>query len=81
MDNGNTALSGGQPHPGSPVNARGQVRHAIDLAGLVREAGVEMVQVVDVDGRTDIRSAIQAGMEYDGVAVVIARGECVQWKN
>jgi len=79
LDNGTTALSGGQPHPASPVDARGMPRQAIDLAALARDAGAGMVHVVDLDQGQDIRGAIKAGTDFDGLAVVIARGQCPRW--
>jgi indolepyruvate ferredoxin oxidoreductase alpha subunit len=81
LDNGTTALSGGQPHPASRVDARGRPRHAVDLAALAREAGAGTVRVVDLDhGKDDdIRGAIETGMNFDGVAVVISRGRCPRW--
>ncbi len=76
LDNGTTALSGRQPHPGSRVDARGRPRRAVDLAALAREAGAGMVGVVDLDGGQDIRGPLEMGMHFDGLAVVIARGQC-----
>jgi indolepyruvate ferredoxin oxidoreductase alpha subunit len=77
LDNGTTALSGGQPHPGTPVDARGIPRRAVDLVALARETGAGSIQVVDLDRAQEIYGPIRAGMEHDGVAVVIARGQCV----
>ncbi|MFQ6100375.1 MAG: thiamine pyrophosphate-dependent enzyme [Anaerolineae bacterium] len=79
LDNGTTALSGGQPHPASRVDARGKPRRAVDLAALAREAGAGEVRVVDLDRGKDVRAAIEAGMHFDGLAVVIARGRCIRW--
>jgi indolepyruvate ferredoxin oxidoreductase alpha subunit len=79
LDNGTTALSGGQPHPASRTDARGRPRRAVDLAALAHEAGADMVQVVDLDHGGDIRAAIEMGMDFDGVAVVIAHGQCPRW--
>jgi indolepyruvate ferredoxin oxidoreductase alpha subunit len=79
LDNGTTALSGGQPHPASRADARGSPRRAVDLAALAREAGADMVQVVDLDHDEDIRAAIEMGMDFDGLAVVVARGRCPRW--
>lgn len=79
LDNGTTALSGGQPHPASRADARGRPRCAVDLAALAREAGAGVVQVVDLDHGEDIRAAIERGMNFDGVAVVIARQQCPRW--
>jgi TPP-dependent indolepyruvate ferredoxin oxidoreductase alpha subunit len=52
----------------------------VDLAALARAAGADTVRVVDLDRGEDIRSAIEEGMNCDGMAVVIARGRCVRWK-
>lgn len=79
LDNGTTALSGGQPHSGSGLDVRGEPKPAVDLAELSRAAGVEFVRVVDVDHGDDATSAIEAGLEVDGAAVVIIRGQCVRW--
>ncbi len=82
LDNGTTALSGGQPHPASRVDARGRLQRAVDLAALAREAGAGMVRVVDLDHGEDIRGAIENGMNHHGgVAVVIARGQCPRWSQ
>jgi indolepyruvate ferredoxin oxidoreductase alpha subunit len=79
LDNGTTALSGGQPHPASRVDARGQPRPAVDLAALARDAGADVVRVVDLAPVEDVRAAIEMGMDRGGVAVVIARGRCPRW--
>jgi indolepyruvate ferredoxin oxidoreductase alpha subunit len=80
LDNGTTALSGGQPHPGTVVDARGQPRRAVDLAALARAAGAQTVRVVDLDRGEDIGAAIEAGLRAEQVAVVIARGQCPRWE-
>jgi indolepyruvate ferredoxin oxidoreductase alpha subunit len=76
LDNGTTALSGGQPHPASPEDARGRPRSGVDLASLARQAGAGAVTLVDLDRGENPRNAIEAGLGFDGVAVVIARGLC-----
>jgi indolepyruvate ferredoxin oxidoreductase alpha subunit len=79
LDNGTTALSGGQPHPASRADARGRPQRAVDLAALARGAGAGMVKVIDLDRGEDIRAAIEMGIDFDRVAVVIARGQCPRW--
>jgi len=79
LDNGTTALSGGQPHPASPVDARGKPRRAVDLVTLARQTGAGMVEVVDLDRGEDIRAAIEREIDFDGGAVLIARGQCPRW--
>jgi indolepyruvate ferredoxin oxidoreductase alpha subunit len=77
LDNGTTALSGLQPHPGSGVDARGNPRKAIRLEGLAQEAGAKTVKVINLDRGEKPHAAIEAGMQAEGVNVVIARGKCV----
>jgi len=40
-----------------------------------------MVTVVDLDRGEEIEGALSAGVSSDGVAVVIARGQCPRWKS
>ncbi|MGC9395608.1 MAG: thiamine pyrophosphate-dependent enzyme [Anaerolineae bacterium] len=80
LDNGTTALSGGQPHPASGVDARRAPQRAVDLAALVRACGVEDVFVADIDRGDDICPAVEAGLQAEGVAVVIACGKCRRWE-
>ncbi len=77
LDNGTTALSGGQPHPASPVDTRGRSRRTVDLAALAHAAGAGVVRVADLDNGEDIQPALAQGLDFDGLAVVIARGQCI----
>lgn len=79
LDNGTTALSGGQPHPASGIDARHAPQRPVDLAALACTCGVNDVRVADIDHGDNIRAAIDAGLWTDGVAVVIARGKCPRW--
>ena len=77
LDNGTTALSGGQPHPASTVDARGHSCDPVDLAGLAREAGALQVRSVDVNsGEMVVVQAIEDLLGVDGVSVMVARGPC-----
>jgi TPP-dependent indolepyruvate ferredoxin oxidoreductase alpha subunit len=73
------ALFGGHPHPTSPTDARGRPRKRVDLATLAHTAGAGLVKVINLDRDGDIRSAIAAGVDQQGVAVVIACGLCLRW--
>jgi len=80
LDNGTTALSGGQPHPATGVDARNAPRKAVDIAALVRACGVDKVQIANIDHGDDICAAVEAGLQAEGVTVVIARGQCHRWE-
>jgi indolepyruvate ferredoxin oxidoreductase alpha subunit len=76
LDNGTTGISGGQPHAASSLDARGQQQRAVALAELARAAGAGLVREVDVNAGEDIGRAIELGLDYVGVAVIIAHGWC-----
>jgi indolepyruvate ferredoxin oxidoreductase alpha subunit len=81
LDNGITALSGGQAHPASAVNARGIAQLTVDVAALARDAGAGLVEVVDLDQGEDVHAALARGVDFEGVAVLIARGQCIKWSG
>ena len=47
LDNGTTAMTGHQDHPGSGISAQGTITEKVDIEKLVRGAGVRDVQVVN----------------------------------
>jgi indolepyruvate ferredoxin oxidoreductase alpha subunit len=77
LDNRTTALSGLQPHPGSDLDARGRSRRPVELEALARDAGAGTVHLVNLDQGGNIQEAIDEGIGFDGLAVIIARGACV----
>lgn len=79
LANGITALSGGQPHPGTAHDIRGKPRPPIDLAALVRAAGVELVRVVDPEDAQATQAAFEEGLMAGRLAVVIAQAACPRW--
>jgi indolepyruvate ferredoxin oxidoreductase alpha subunit len=79
LDNGTTALSGGQPHAGSPRDARGTPRRAVDLADVASAVGAERVTVVDLDRGQEIGQALAQGLDTPALTVVVARGRCRRW--
>jgi indolepyruvate ferredoxin oxidoreductase alpha subunit len=79
LDNGTTALSGGQPHPGSGTDLRGVQVPAVDLAALARAAGAPSVQAVGSRDKEQLQQAFARGMDREGLTVVIAQGSCPQY--
>jgi len=75
LDNGTTALTGGQPHPGSPRDERGNPRQAVDLAGLIAGVGVAP-QICSPKQPAALAAAIDAALEDDGLQVIVLRGSC-----
>ncbi len=78
LDNGTTALTGGQAHPGSANDARGAPQRVIDLAEVVRGCGIEP-RVIATDDVAALRAAFAEGLRGAGTRVVIARGPCPKY--
>lgn len=76
LDNGTTALTGCQPHAGTPYDVRGRQVHAVDLASLITLLGGRAPLVVDPMRQTETREAIRAGLRSTGLEVIVARGLC-----
>jgi indolepyruvate ferredoxin oxidoreductase alpha subunit len=79
LDNGITALSGGQPHPGSPRDARGNPRSVVDMAALARASGANRVETVPVHSKDHLKVAIETGLKAEGISVIIASGPCPRY--
>ena len=76
LDNRTTAMTGHQPHPGSPPDSRSSAASSVTLEEVVRGCGVKWLRVVDpYDVETTI-DAVNEAITQDGVSVMIARREC-----
>lgn len=72
MDNGTTAMTGHQPHPGVAEDGH----PAVDMEGLVRACGVASVETFDAYAVKDLTKAFRRALDREGVSVIIARHEC-----
>jgi indolepyruvate ferredoxin oxidoreductase alpha subunit len=79
LANETTALSGGQPHPGSNHDIQGLPRTPLDMARLIEATGPALVRVVDPENRDETRAAFAAGLDAQGVGVVIVERACPLW--
>jgi indolepyruvate ferredoxin oxidoreductase alpha subunit len=79
LANGTTALSGGQPHPGTAHDVLGRSRRAVDLTALIHAMGVDLVRVVDPLDRRATEAAYEEGLDAAGVSVVIVERACPLW--
>jgi indolepyruvate ferredoxin oxidoreductase, alpha subunit len=75
LDNGGTAMTGFQPHPGLPVNALGEEAPVVDIAAVCQAMGAK-VEVGDPFDLTATRKALNRLMEEEGVKVLILRQSC-----
>jgi indolepyruvate ferredoxin oxidoreductase alpha subunit len=80
LANETTALSGGQPHPGTSHDTQGHPRKPVDLYALAQAAGAEIIHEVDPEERKATEAALDDGLTSDRLAVVIARRACPMWE-
>ncbi len=78
LDNGTTAMTGGQPHPGIANGIRGGAAPKADVAEVCRAAGVGSVVVVDPYDVAATRRALRAAVAQPGVSVVVTSRACVE---
>jgi len=76
LDNGTTAMTGHQDHPGTGISAQGKEAGAVHLEQLVRGMGIDDVRVVDAFDMKALRSAVKSSLNSAELSVIIVRGEC-----
>jgi len=78
LDNGTTAMTGGQAHPAAGKTIRGDAATTVDLPALCRALGVKVVKVVDPYDVAATSLALQQALAAPGVSVVITNRPCVE---
>lgn len=76
LDNGTTAMTGHQPHPGVNTGPLGVERTQINIEELVRGCGVKDVHLVKPFKVRKTIEAVRAAMQYDGISVIISQEFC-----
>ncbi len=76
LDNGTTAMTGHQPHPGVDTEKIGDPTTHIDIEGVVRSLGVTHITTIKPLKVKASVEAIKAAVEYEGVSVVISQELC-----
>ncbi|OGO06626.1 MAG: hypothetical protein A2Y73_06910 [Chloroflexi bacterium RBG_13_56_8] len=78
LDNGTTALTGGQVHPGSDVDARGHPQKAIDLMEVIRGCSLEP-QLCTPGDVPSLEAAFEEALTAEALRVVVVRGPCPRY--
>ncbi|XUW99527.1 MAG: indolepyruvate ferredoxin oxidoreductase subunit alpha [Dehalogenimonas sp.] len=76
LDNGTTAMTGHQGHPGSGISVTGQPGNRIVIEDLVRGTGVKNIVIANAFDLKTIRSELRRAISSDQLEVLIIRGEC-----
>ncbi len=77
MDNGTTAMTGHQDHPGCSYTLSQGPTQKIDIEGLCRAINVPLIQKINPFKMDEVEAAFKKAADFDGVNVVIAEGPCV----
>jgi len=76
LDNGTTALTGLQPHPGIPRNARGEKTPAVELRQIVQAMPIDFIREINMFDKEKSKPVLKEGLTRKGLGVIIARGLC-----
>ncbi|NTW37673.1 MAG: indolepyruvate ferredoxin oxidoreductase subunit alpha, partial [Syntrophobacteraceae bacterium] len=84
LDNGTTAMTGHQPHPGVELTPAGKKPPRVSLEGIVRGCGVERVFTVNplqVKKTQEVLQGLRDHMKEPGVSVLISKSPCPLFEN
>ncbi|NYB51912.1 MAG: indolepyruvate ferredoxin oxidoreductase subunit alpha [Methanobacteriaceae archaeon] len=81
LDNRTTAMTGGQPHPGLPVDGMGLEAPEISIPDIVRACGVDFVEIINPLNVRKSRELFEQALQFKGVAVVISQYPCMLIKS
>jgi indolepyruvate ferredoxin oxidoreductase alpha subunit len=81
LDNRTTAMTGGQPHPGLPVDGMGEMAPEISIEKIVKAVGVEFLEVINPVSVDISKEIFKKALQFDGVAVVISKYPCMLTKK
>ena len=76
LDNGTTAMTGHQPHPGVDTAMFGDTTTHLDIETLVRGLGIDQVYTVEPRKVNKVTEIVDKATSEPGVSVIIARELC-----
>ena len=76
LDNGTTAMTGHQPHPGMDCELACLPQTGVDIETAVRGLGVKHVAVVKPRNLKKTQEAVQGALDFDGFSVIISKEIC-----
>jgi indolepyruvate ferredoxin oxidoreductase alpha subunit len=81
LNNLNTAITGGQSHPGTNIDARGKQRRGIDIERVIRSSGVDAraLFVLEAFGnRGEAEAVFKKVIDEKGLKIVLINGPCAE---
>ncbi len=77
LDNGTTAMTGHQPHPGTARTMMGNISEKIDIEALLKSVGVKWVRKINPFDHKAAVSAVKEASEVKGVSAIIFESPCI----
>ena len=78
LDNGTTAMTGLQEHPGTGRRLDHEPTNRVSFEDLARSLGLKNVELVDpIAHASDIQRVIQQALDRDEISLIIARRPCL----
>jgi indolepyruvate ferredoxin oxidoreductase, alpha subunit len=81
LDNRTTAMTGGQPHPGLPLDGMGDQAPEISIEEMVKAAGVGYLKTINPLNLKSSEETFKKAIQFPGVAVVISKYPCMLLKS
>jgi indolepyruvate ferredoxin oxidoreductase alpha subunit len=77
LDNRTTAMTGGQPHPGTGFTMMNTETKQIDIAGVLRALGVECVIECNPFDPPAAIETVKKATAFDGVSAIVFKAPCI----
>lgn len=77
LDNHTTAMTGGQPHPGTGFSVTGEVATKISIEAVLRALGVAVIEKADPLDHAAAVGAVKRAADARGVRAIIFESPCV----
>jgi len=76
LDNSTTAMTGGQPHPATGFNIKGQETKQLLLENICEASGADTVDIIDPFAVKELEELIKKRISDEKLSVIIARRPC-----
>ncbi len=84
LDNGTTAMTGHQPHPGVELTPQGKVEPKVNIEAVVRGFGIRKIATVNplqVKKTQEVLDRMRNDLQTPGVSVLISKSPCPLFEN
>lgn len=78
LDNSTTAMTGGQPHPGTGVTLMGHQRRPLNSDEVLRALGIEHIVHANPFDAREAEAAARDAIDYEGPSALVFTGPCIQ---